>query len=72
MTETVMIAIVGTSCGVIQGLIFFILADIRKKLTDMCEDNRKEHDELFTARRLTDKEIEHINTIHRQKGCDKA
>ena len=67
MTE---ISIILFLLTVINGLGLFILSGINKKVSDICQENRKEHDELFTARREIEKDIETINQLHHLKGCD--
>lgn len=65
-----LVAIVLFFLTVINGGGVFILNGIYKKISDICSQNDKDHDELFTARRQTEKKIEAIETIHRIKGCD--
>lgn len=43
---------------------------ILRKVTDLCTNNRKEHDELYSAKNRHEKQLESIETIHRQRGCD--
>jgi hypothetical protein len=43
---------------------------IMAKLTAYCVTNAREHDELFTDRRLHSNRITAIETIHKIKGCD--
>jgi len=40
------------------------------KLNSYCDINRREHDELFTERRLHGDRLSIIETVHRIKGCD--
>lgn len=40
------------------------------KVTTLCTQNSKEHDELYTARNKHEKQLESIETIHHQRGCD--
>ena len=55
---------------IINGLGLFILSGINKKLSDICRDNKSDHNELFMARRETEKDIEAIKQLHHIKGCD--
>ena len=64
------VAVILALITIINGLGLFIIQGINKKMADLCLANRKEHDELFTARRDVEKAIEGIETIHRLKGCD--
>ena len=47
MTENLVIAIVGGCIGCLQGLILYILNQQNKKLSSICEDNSKAHDEIY-------------------------
>lgn len=40
------------------------------KVTTLCSQNTKEHDELYAARNKHEKQLESIETIHHQRGCD--
>lgn len=40
------------------------------KVTTLCTQNAKEHDELYTTRNKHEKQLESIETIHHQRGCD--
>jgi dsDNA-binding SOS-regulon protein len=44
--------------------------NILKKVTSLCSENHREHDELYTARNKHEKQLESIETIHHQRGCD--
>jgi hypothetical protein len=41
-----------------------------KKVSGYCEQNTKEHDELFTSRREAENRLTAIEEIHRQRGCN--
>ena len=47
MAENVVIAIVGGLIGFLQALILYILHQQNQKLTTICGDNNKAHDEIY-------------------------
>lgn len=49
MTETGWIAIVVTLVGMLQMLSLWILSSTHKKISDVCTQNAKEHDELWKS-----------------------
>lgn len=47
MSENFVITIIGGLLGCLQGLILYILSQQNKKLTAICSENTKEHDEIY-------------------------
>lgn len=47
MSENLWIALVGGLLGSLQALILYILSQQNKKLSSICEDNGKAHDEIY-------------------------
>lgn len=43
---------------------------IESKLTTYCQQNHKEHDELYTARNDLMERVAVIENTHHQRGCD--
>lgn len=44
--------------------------DVLAKISSICTQNIKDHDELFAAKNDIDKRLTSTETIHRIKGCD--
>jgi hypothetical protein len=63
-------ALVAGGIGLANGLTLYILNGINKKVTTICRDNRKEHDELYNEKNNHATRITTIETTHRLKGCD--
>jgi hypothetical protein len=40
------------------------------KLTRVCDDNRRDHEELYTAKNDITTRVSRIEEVHHQRGCD--
>lgn len=43
---------------------------LNAKLTKVCEDNRRDHEELFSAKSDIGTRVSVIEEVHHQRGCD--
>lgn len=46
-------------------------ASLENKLSSYCTQNSHEHNELYDAKNTIDKRVTSIETIHKQRGCDR-
>ena len=70
MTDVLWVTLVGGLIAFLQALILANLKAVNKKVTDMCADNTKEHDELYAAKNKIENRVQAIETMHHIKGCD--
>ena len=70
MPENVLLIIIAALLSALNALALALLANINKKVSDMCASNEKEHDELYTARNCIERRLQNIETTHHQRGCD--
>jgi len=47
-----------------------MFARLEKKVTTYCQDNHKEHGELYENVNSLNTKVSSIETIHHQRGCD--
>lgn len=70
MGDNFYLVIVAALLASLNALALAFLANINKKVSDMCASNDKEHDELYSARNCIERRIQAIETTHHQRGCD--
>lgn len=70
MTETVMLGIVGAALSLLNGLVLYILTGLNKKVSDICQNNARDHKELFGSLNVHSDRLRAIETTHHIKGCD--
>jgi len=70
MGDNFYLVIVAALLAALNALALAFLANINKKVSDMCASNDKEHDELYSARNCIERRVQAIETTHHQRGCD--
>lgn len=68
--DALLLVVIGAILSALNASVLYILNDLNKKVSEICQKNAHDHKELFDSRGVHSDRLRAIETTHHLKGCD--